>query len=594
MPYSGNEDLPSKVKDNLPSEAQRIWREIFNNAYQQYKDDGKATATAWAGLERTGWKKDESGKWHKEAKKAIEDGPFSMFIPITKMDIEKRLVYGVAADETPDKADEIFDYASSKPLFEKWSGEIEKNTDGKSKGNIRSMHSNIAAGKIQDIQFDDNTKSIPLCAKVVDDNEWKKCTEGVYTGFSIGGKYAKRWRDEAGKTRYTAAPTEISLVDLPCNPSATFQMVKANGMVETKPFQLRKSVAAEFQINEVADAYQELETNPFKGPGYKILDTYLDENRFVLMSDPDFDKIPKFYQVSYVKSNDGFTFSQPIEMEREFKIKKYEKGGNDMVDELEKKHDDTKEDPKHEAAESKKKENKEQEDDKFEEKDDKDMKDKKKVKKEDDEEEQEDEEDKKKAKKSAGEGDLIKNFEGLLDLAKAGATHSKSTIEKMQKIHHDIAEMGGACLCEKCGKIYKSEGKGNAEKSAPIEDLQKSVKPENIDKTESSELKKMADRFDALEKSLNGFKAENDTLLKKVTELENQPMPGGAILNGQAVVEKNLNGAKQQNTPNDIRKATIDEMLKSVRNPEDRQRLSMELAQMEMSKSLQAPTDFRK
>jgi hypothetical protein len=61
-------------------------------------------------------------------------------------------------------------------------------------------------------------------------------TEGVYTGFSQGGRYVKRWPDpETGMTRFTAEPSEISLVDLPCLPDATFEVVK-DGVVEKRAF----------------------------------------------------------------------------------------------------------------------------------------------------------------------------------------------------------------------------------------------------------------------------------------------------------------------------------------------------------------------
>ena len=86
------------------------------------------------------------------------------------------------------------------------------------------MHSRIAAGKLTDIAFDDEGKRILVAAKIVDDDEWQKVVEGVYTGFSQGGRYVKRWSDpETGMTRYTAEPSEISMVDVPCLPGATFR-----------------------------------------------------------------------------------------------------------------------------------------------------------------------------------------------------------------------------------------------------------------------------------------------------------------------------------------------------------------------------------
>jgi hypothetical protein len=62
-------------------------------------------------------------------------------------------------------------------------------------GNIRAMHGKVAAGKAIAIDFNDAEKAIDIGTKIVDDNEWQKCLEGVYTGFSIGGDYIKKWKD---------------------------------------------------------------------------------------------------------------------------------------------------------------------------------------------------------------------------------------------------------------------------------------------------------------------------------------------------------------------------------------------------------------
>jgi hypothetical protein len=160
----------------------------------------------------------------------------SPFIPLCKADAAQRLVFG-RIDETPDRAGEVFDYASSKPEFQAWSKDIQKASDGKSYGNVRAMHGNVAAGKLVGLSFDDVAKSIELCAHIVDDGEWEKVEQGVYTGFSPGGRYLKRWPD-GGRTRYTARPSEISIVDLPCIPSAGFTLVKADGIEESVPFRV--------------------------------------------------------------------------------------------------------------------------------------------------------------------------------------------------------------------------------------------------------------------------------------------------------------------------------------------------------------------
>jgi hypothetical protein len=162
-----------------------------------------------------------------------------LFLPLAKVDVDRRLVTGVATAETPDRSGEIFDYASSKPNFEKWSAEAAAASGGKSLGAVRVMHTPIAAGKLTDITFDDDAKRITVCAKIVDDDEWRKVQEGVYTGFSQGGRYVKRWADpDTGLTRYTAEPHEISLVDLPCVPNATFDLVKG-GVIKKRAFTSR-------------------------------------------------------------------------------------------------------------------------------------------------------------------------------------------------------------------------------------------------------------------------------------------------------------------------------------------------------------------
>jgi hypothetical protein len=169
-----------------------------------------------------------------------------LFIPITKIDAAQRLVYGVVTAETPDVSGEVCDYASTKPLYQKWSQRFADATEGRSFGNLRAMHANVAAGKLIEIAFNDEAKRIEICGKVVDDDEWQKVEEGVYTGFSQGGRYLKRWPDpdEPSLTRYTAEPLEVSLVDHPCLPEAMFAVVKADGSTELRKFKVNTGDAS--------------------------------------------------------------------------------------------------------------------------------------------------------------------------------------------------------------------------------------------------------------------------------------------------------------------------------------------------------------
>lgn len=161
----------------------------------------------------------------------------SVYAPLVKVDMEKREVYGYAAIEEPDESGEIMDYVTSKPYFGKWSDSARSRSGGKSLGNVREMHNPVAAGKIIHLEFDDQSKGIYIGAKISDDAVWSKVLDGVYTGFSVGGDYVRKWHDvQFNKMRYTAKPYEISIVDAPCIPGAVFDVVKADGMTEKRAF----------------------------------------------------------------------------------------------------------------------------------------------------------------------------------------------------------------------------------------------------------------------------------------------------------------------------------------------------------------------
>jgi cation transport regulator len=51
MPYRFNADLPSNVRNVLPSHAQDIYREAFNHAFERYGEDS-ARRIAWAAVKR--------------------------------------------------------------------------------------------------------------------------------------------------------------------------------------------------------------------------------------------------------------------------------------------------------------------------------------------------------------------------------------------------------------------------------------------------------------------------------------------------------------------------------------------------------------
>ncbi len=62
MPYDSNDDLPDSVKNNLPEDAQTLYRKTYNNAHERYKDDAQTARVAWSAVKNS-YEKNEDGKW---------------------------------------------------------------------------------------------------------------------------------------------------------------------------------------------------------------------------------------------------------------------------------------------------------------------------------------------------------------------------------------------------------------------------------------------------------------------------------------------------------------------------------------------------
>jgi HK97 family phage prohead protease len=136
-----------------------------------------------------------------------------IFVPIAKVDDEQRLVYGYATTEALDAHGEVVKRAAIEaalPHYMRFA-------------NIREMHRLSAVGVAKEAEFDE--KGLYLKAKVVDDEAWAKVREGVYKGFSIGGRVTRR--DAADRKLITGVElNEISLVDRPANPEAMIDAFK--------------------------------------------------------------------------------------------------------------------------------------------------------------------------------------------------------------------------------------------------------------------------------------------------------------------------------------------------------------------------------
>lgn len=138
------------------------------------------------------------------------------FFEIRKVDAESRMVWGYASTETTDSQGETVTKAAMEAAW----------ADYMQFGNIREMHQASAVGVVKEYSFDD--LGVQIGAYIVDDMAWKKVVEGVYKGFSIGGKKNAGGYDTVTKTINSLKLTEISLVDRPANPEALITMWKAD------------------------------------------------------------------------------------------------------------------------------------------------------------------------------------------------------------------------------------------------------------------------------------------------------------------------------------------------------------------------------
>ncbi len=137
-----------------------------------------------------------------------------LFAEITKIDRERRMVFGYASTEALDSQGEVVRKEAIEAAL----------PDYMRFANIREMHQPSAVGVAKEAAIDD--KGLYLAARIVDEEAWNKVTEGVYKGFSIGGRVTDR--DRAQKHVITGVELmEISLVDRPANPEAVIELYKA-------------------------------------------------------------------------------------------------------------------------------------------------------------------------------------------------------------------------------------------------------------------------------------------------------------------------------------------------------------------------------
>lgn len=139
---------------------------------------------------------------------------FGKLSKIEEKDDGTIIVKGVASTESVDSEGEIVTADAMRKAI----------PDYMRFGAVREMHGDSAAGTAISIGVNDDGVT-EFEAHIVDPVAVKKCLTSVYKGFSVGGR--KLHRDELNKRKITQIKlTEISLVDRPANPDATFSLAK--------------------------------------------------------------------------------------------------------------------------------------------------------------------------------------------------------------------------------------------------------------------------------------------------------------------------------------------------------------------------------
>jgi cation transport regulator ChaB len=198
MPYSNNVELPSSVKNALPTEAQSIWRQAFNASHAAHQDEGRAAAAGWTAVQNAGWHKNEQGEWVKKVSKASVD--VGLFVQVEKIDEEKQIVFGwgsvtsVNGQTYIDKQEDIIeDLELEKAVYEFMQAPMHD-----------EMHQRVVPSSVfvESVVITDEKlqkmfpgQPLPIGKRgwwvgihIADQELFQKHKSGEYTGFSITGR----------------------------------------------------------------------------------------------------------------------------------------------------------------------------------------------------------------------------------------------------------------------------------------------------------------------------------------------------------------------------------------------------------------------
>ena len=153
---------------------------------------------------------------------------FQKHVPITKIDEEKRMVYGFASTPDLDSDGEIISLDALKNALPEY---MEFPT-------LREMHQAKAIGTTKHAEILDDSKKgkgLFIGGKIVADDAWKLVKEGVLKAFSIGGNVIEK----VDNVIKSLELVEISLVDVPANKSSVIELWKKESDTKKDPETLK-------------------------------------------------------------------------------------------------------------------------------------------------------------------------------------------------------------------------------------------------------------------------------------------------------------------------------------------------------------------
>lgn len=253
----------------------------------------------------------------------VDSNQLRLGIPFSKIDKENRIVTGIATLDNMDSHGDVITAEASKAAFEAF------------RGNIREMHGSNPVGKLvsfreKQVPGDDgelyNAIEVDVYVSKAEPEVWTKITEGVFSGFSIGGSIKERSHHDDPDNKHGFKITsydlfELSIVDNPANPMANVLAIQksvdgVSGMVARTGILniMRKGNIVLLSENESLDDFEYdgwIENTPEAIAD--VVEKYKDDDKIVGLSE----KIDKLLENYISTDKGGVTVSKDITEETE-------------------------------------------------------------------------------------------------------------------------------------------------------------------------------------------------------------------------------------------------------------------------------------